>query len=108
MKKSTTLATLAATLLAAGMSTAPTMVDNQVQAGISQQQEQRMPTPNRTPAQSQTFQRQALRVQDFFSPVGSLSPMESGLPPKYYGIHLQQTGRQWSNMLERRSRKFRG
>ena len=84
MKKTTTLAALMAAMLGAASTTAPEVINNT--PGISQQQAAQNGLP--------------------FVP-GRLAH-ESGLPPKYYSIRLQQTGQQWKNLRARRSRKYTG
>ena len=107
MKKTTIGAALLAAMLGAASTTAPEVINNQ--PGISQQQGQRTaPNQNRNAPEQRVVVRQQQAVQDRLPFVPGFLAHESGLPPKYYGIRLQQTGRQWKNLRARRSRKYTG
>ena len=107
MKKTTIGAALLAAMLGAASTTAPEVINNQ--PGISQQQGQRTaPNQNRNVPEQRVVVRQHQAVQNGLPFLPGFLAHESGLPPKYYGIRLQQTGRQWENLRVRRSRKYTG
>lgn len=107
MKKTTTVAALLAAMLGAASTTAPEVINNT--PGISQQQGQRTaPNQNRNAPEQRVVVRQQQAVQNGLPFVPGFLSHESGLPPKYYVIRLQQTGQQWKNLRERRSRKYTG
>ncbi len=96
-------------MLGAGLSTAPEVVNNQMaQEGISQQIQRTATHQNQN--QKAPEQRTYQRTNDIYNmPGGDLFSMKRSwdIGPKEYGQMLQRTGRQWSNMRERRSRKYR-
>ena len=107
MKKTTTVAALLAAMLGAASTSAPEVINNT--PGISQQQGQRTaPNQNRNAPEQRVVVRQQQVVQNVLPFVPGFLAHESGLQPKYYGIHLQQTGEQWKNLKARRSRKYTG
>ena len=107
MKKTTTVAALLAAMLGAASTSAPEVINNT--PGISQQQGQRTaPNQNRNAPEQRVVVRQHQAFQNVLPFVPGFLAHESGLPPKYYGIHLQQTGEQWKNLKARRSRKYTG
>lgn len=107
MKKTTTVAALLAAMLGAASTTAPEAINNTI--GISQQQGQRTaPNQNRNAPEQRVMVRQQQVIHNDLPSVSGFLAYESGLPPKYYGIHLQRTGQQWKNLKARRSRKYAG
>lgn len=107
MKKTTTVAALLAAMLGAVSASAPEVINNT--PGISQQMGQRTaPNQNRNAPEQRVVVRQHQAFQNVLPFVPGFLAHESGLPPKYYGIHLQQTGEQWKNLKARRSRKYTG
>lgn len=107
MKKTTISAAMLAAMLGAASTTAPEVIDTT--PGYSQQQGQRTaPNQNRNAPEQRVVVRQRTAIQNSLPFIPGLFPREMGMPPKYYGIRLQQTGQQWKNMRERRSRKYSG
>ena len=94
MKKTTTVAALLAAMLGAASTSAPEVINNT--PGISQQQGQwTAPNQNRNAPEQRVVVRQQQAVQNGLPFVPGFLAHESGLPPKYYGIHLQQTDGEW-------------